>query len=82
MHNESVHCREEGRIGKYTPRGLRDFPRAGILPPEALEIALGQSLGPWGAKSLLLGNLLGLGGCIFRFIPPLGSVRIQYFFTQ
>ena len=21
----SVHCREEGCIGKYTPRGLRDF---------------------------------------------------------
>ena len=25
-----------------------------------------------------LGNLLGLGGCIFRYIPPLGSVRIHY----
>ena len=30
-----IHCREEGCIGKYTPRGPRDFPRAGILHPEA-----------------------------------------------
>ena len=40
---ESVHCREEGCIGKYTPRGLRDFPRAGILHPETREIARGRS---------------------------------------
>ena len=39
----SVHCREEGCIGKYTPRGPRDFPRAGILHPEAREIARGRS---------------------------------------
>ena len=39
----SVHCREEGCIGKYTPRGPRDFPRAGILHPEAQEIARGRS---------------------------------------
>ena len=25
---ESIHCREEGCIGKYIPRGPRDFPRA------------------------------------------------------
>ena len=73
----SVHCLESGCIGKYTHLGPRDFPRAGILHPSALEIALGQSLGPRGAKSPPLGNLLGLGGCIFRYIPPLGSVRIQ-----
>ena len=78
----SVHCLESGGIGKYTPLGPRDFPRAGILHPSALEIALGQSLGPRGAKSPPLGNLLGLGGCIFRYIPPLGSVRIQYFFSS
>ena len=30
----SVHCLESGYIGKYTPRGPRDFPRAGILHPE------------------------------------------------
>ena len=41
--NVSVHCREEGCIGKYTPRGPRDFPRAGILHPEAREIARGRS---------------------------------------
>ena len=32
----SVHCREEGCIGKYIPRGPRDFPRTGILHPKAL----------------------------------------------
>ena len=31
----SVHCPEEGCIGKYIPRGPRDFPRAGILHPKA-----------------------------------------------
>ena len=39
----SVHCREEGCIGKYIPRGPRDFPRAGILHPEAREISRGRS---------------------------------------
>ena len=38
-----VHCREEGCIGKYIPRGPRDFPRAGILHPEAREISRGRS---------------------------------------
>ena len=56
----SVHCLESGCIGKYTHLGPRDF-------------ALGQSVGPRGAKSLPLGNLLGLGECIFQYIPPLGS---------
>ena len=31
---ESVHWREEGCIGKYTPRGPRDFPRGAKSPPE------------------------------------------------
>ena len=39
----SVHCQEEGCIGKYIPRGPRDFPRAGILHPEAREISRGRS---------------------------------------
>ena len=39
----SVHCREEGCIGKYIPRGPRDFPRAWILHPEAREISRGRS---------------------------------------
>ena len=54
--------------------------RINIAPRDsiALEIALGQSLGPRGAKSPPLGNLLGLRGCIFQYIPPLRSVRIQY----
>ena len=63
----SVHCLESGCIGKYTHLGPRDFPWVGILHPSALEIA----------KSPPLGNLLGLGECIFQYIPPLGSVRIQ-----
>ena len=46
------------------------------------DFALGQSLGPRGAKSPPLGNLLGLGGCIFRYIPPLGSVRIHHCSTD
>ena len=50
-------------------------PRPSRLPSG---FALGQSLGPRGAKSPPLGNLLGLGECIFQYIPPLGSVRIQY----
>ena len=37
----SVHCLELGCIGKYTPLGPQDFPRAGILHPEAREIARG-----------------------------------------
>ena len=41
-HIVSVHCREEGCIGKYIPRGPRNFPRAGILHPEAREIGLSQ----------------------------------------
>ena len=39
----SVHYREEGCIGKYIPRGPRDFPRAGILHPGAREISRGRS---------------------------------------
>ena len=30
----SVHCREEGCIGKYIPRGPRDFQRCAKSPPE------------------------------------------------
>ena len=45
------HCWEEGCIGKYIPRGPRDFPRAGILHPKAREIAQGHSRGPRGSKS-------------------------------
>ena len=79
---ESVHCREEGCIGKYTPQGPRDFPSAGILHPEAREIARGQSRGPRGAKSPHKGNLEGRGGCIFRYIPTRGSVRTFFHHYQ
>ena len=34
-----VHCLESGCIGKYIPLGPRDFPRAGILPPSALDLS-------------------------------------------
>ena len=77
----SVHCLESGCIGKYTHLGPRDFPRAGILHPSALEIALG--LRPRaisrasGCKIPALGKSLGPRGCISQYIPPLGSVRIH-----
>ena len=61
-------------MGCTSPQSLRF--------PSALEIALGQSRGPRGAKSPPSGNLLGLGGCISQYIPPLGSVRIQYQLVQ
>ena len=32
----SVHCREEGCIGKYIPRGLSEFPRTEIAPGHTL----------------------------------------------
>ena len=50
-----VHCLESGCIGKYIPLGPRDFPRPSRLPSG---FALGQSLGPRDAKSLL-GKSLG-----------------------
>ena len=46
----------------------------GKYTPSALEISLGRGF----CTPRPLGNLLGLGGCIFQYIPPLGSVRIQY----
>ena len=82
----SVHCLESGCIGKYTHLGPRGFPRAGILHPSALEIALG--LRPRaisrasGCKIPALGKSLGPRECIFQYIPPLGSVRIQYHTIQ
>ena len=57
--------------------------RGGLFILLALEIALG--LHPRaisrasGCKIPALGNLSGLGVCISQYIPPLGSVRIQYF---
>ena len=78
----SVHCLESGCIGKYTHLGPRDFPRARILHPRPSRLpsgfALGQSLRPRGARSPPLGNLLGLGECIFQYIPPLGRVLLHY----
>ena len=78
----SVHCLESGCIGNTPTSALEislgwEFctPRPSRLPSG---FALGQSLGPRGAKSPPLGNLLGLGECIFQYIPPLGSVRIHY----
>ena len=44
------------------------------IPPSALEISLVRGF----CTPRPLGNLLGLGECIFQYIPPLGSVRIQY----
>ena len=68
----------------HFPRPKR-FSKGGDFAPRPSRLssgfALGQSLGPRGAKSPPLGNLLGLGGCIFQYIPPLGSVRIQYYIS-
>ena len=77
----SVHCLESGCIGKYTHLGPRDFPRAGILHPSALEIALG--LRPRaisrasGCKINTSANLSVLGGRNFQYIPPLVSVILH-----
>ena len=69
----SVHCREEGCIGKYTPRGPRDFPRAGTLHPEAREIARGRSpkaiSRAEGCKIPALGKSLGPRGVYFPIHP-------------
>ena len=81
----SVHCLESGCIGKYTHLGPRDFPRAGILHPSALEIALG--LRPRaisrasGCKIPASANLEVRGRRIFQFIPTRGSV-LTFFFTE
>ena len=58
-------------IGKYCPSD--SIPRYTSL----CEKIIGQSLGPWGAKSPPLGNLSVLRGCISQYIPPLGSVPIH-----
>ena len=47
----------------------RDFLRAGILHPSALEIALGQYLGPRGAKFPALGKSLRPRGMYFPIHP-------------
>ena len=72
----SVHCLESGCIGKYTPLGPRDFPRAGILHPEAREIAWGRSpraiSRAEGGKIPALGKSRGPRGVYFL---TRGSVR-------
>ena len=63
----AVHCLESGCIGLYIPSDL--------------EISLGPRDVPRASPS---GHLSGLGkslgrrGCTTQYIPPLGSVRIQY----
>ena len=64
-----IHCREEGWIGLYIPSDLK------------------ISLGPWDVPRALpsghisgLGKSLGCRGCTTQYIPPLGSVCIQYLF--
>ena len=54
--------------------GVSESGCIGKYIPSALEISLGRGF----CTPRPLGNLLGLGECIFRYIPPLGSVRIQY----
>ena len=40
----SVHCREEGCIEKYIPRGPRDFPKNGDFAPQGLRDLEGLNL--------------------------------------
>ena len=69
-------------LGNTSPSALEISLGRGFCTPRPSRFpsgfALGKSLGPRGAKSTPLGNLSGLGGCISQYIPPLGSVRIQY----
>ena len=65
------HCLESGCIGKYIPLQPGDFPRGGILHPSAISRALGY-------KIPAIGKSRFLGGRISQYIPPLGSVQIQY----
>ena len=80
---EYVHWRGEGCIGKYTPRGPRDFPKAGILHPEAREIARGRSQRAIsraeGCKINAEANLEVRGGRNFHYIPTLVSVMTFFF---
>ena len=68
-----VHCLESGCIGKYIPLGPRDFPRAGILHPSALEISLGlrprEISRASGCKIPALGKSLGPRGMYFPIHP-------------
>ena len=68
-------------LGNTSPSALEISLGRGFCTPRPSRLpsgfALGQSLGPRGAKSPPSGNLLGLGGCISQYIPPLGSVRIH-----
>ena len=57
-------------LGNTSPSNLEISPSGRDFTP--------LGLGPRGAKSLPLGNLSVLGGCISKYIPPLGSVRIHY----
>ena len=65
-------------LGNKSPSALEISLGRGFCTPRPSGFALGKSLGPRGAKSTPLGNFSGLGGCISQYIPPLGSVRIQY----
>ena len=80
-----THCREEGCIGKYAPPRIERFAEAGILHPEAREIARGRSpraiSRAEGCKIPAEANLEVRGRRIFQFIPTRGSV-LTFFFTE
>ena len=73
-------------LGNTSPSALEISLGRGFCTPRPSRFpsgfALGKSLGPRGAKSPPSGNLSGLRGCISQYIPPLGSVQIQYHLKQ
>ena len=64
---------ERRDVSENTPPRPKRFPKGGDFAPRGPRDCPRAK-----PEGNLEGNLLGLGGCIFRYIPPLGSVRIQY----
>ena len=76
----STYTDERRDVSENTPPEAREISRGrGFFTPKPERLpegeARGQSRGLRGAKSPPEGNLEGRGGCIFRYIPPLVSVR-------
>ena len=70
----SIHCLELGWIGKYAFLGPRDLPQQGFCTPRP-----SGNLSGLGVQNPCFGKSLDPRGRIFQYIPPLGSVLLQYF---